>query len=258
MDLDGTLLTTERLVSPRTLAALSAARQKGVHLTIATGRMLNSAEYFGGVIGADVPLICCNGSLVQGMGADKPLFRRTLPDDLVARLLTMCHQNGWYSQWYVGKKIYAEKYDPAFFTAYTTVQNFHVVEVGDKFLDYAHNVIQCVVRNLDGEIPRIAAAIKKAFPTGLTLQQNTGTSSDITAPEVNKALGLEALAEHLHLKREEIMACGDGDNDVSMLEFAGTSVVPANGLAMAKAKATFLAPSHDEDGIAVAIEQLVL
>ena len=54
------------------------------------------------------------------------------------------------------------------------------------------------------------------------------------------------------------MACGDGDNDLAMLRYAGTAVVPANGLDAARALATYHAPSNDEDGIAVAIEDLVL
>lgn len=257
-DLDGTLLNSERLVSERTLRVLTAARRKGVHITVATGRMLNSAEYFGGLIGADVPLICCNGGLVQAAHSDAPLFERTLPDELTVRLITMCREHGWYIQWYSGQSIYAERYDPKFFAAYTTLPDFHVIETGDNFRAYVHNVIQCVVRDLDGNIPHIAAAIRRAFPTEIVLQQNTGTSSDITAPEVNKALGLKALADYLHLVPDEIMACGDSDNDISMLEYAGTSVVPANALPMAKERATFLAPSHDEDGIAAAIEKLVL
>lgn len=258
MDLDGTLLNSERRVSSRTLAALRLAKQKGVHLTIATGRMLNSAENFGRIIGADVPLIACNGSLVQAIDADKPLFVRMLPDETVRRLMIMCHEQHWYYQWYVGKDIYAEEYRPEFFRVYRTVKDFKVVEVGDNFLAHAHNVIQCVVRDLTGGIADIAAQLKAAFPHEIKLQQNTGTSSDITAPGVDKALGLKALTDYLGLTAAEVMACGDGDNDVPMLEFAGTSVVPANGLPMVKEKADFLAPSHDEDGIAAAIEKFVL
>jgi len=258
MDLDGTLLTSERLVSERTIKTLKAARERGVHLTIATGRMMNSAEHFGSLIGADVPLISCNGSLVQKPDEDEPLFCRRLPDEVAQKLLTLCHERGWYCQWYVGRSIYAEKYLPEFFQAYRTIKNFKVIEVGERYLDYAHNVIQCVVRDLDGGIWKIAEEISAVFPNEVWLQQRTGTSTDITMPGVNKALGLQALMDHLGLGADEVMACGDSDNDVSMLELAKTAVVPANGLPMAKAKATFLAPSHDEDGIAVAIEKLVL
>ena len=94
--------------------------------------------------------------------------------------------------------------------------------------------------------------------TVIVAQQNTGNSADLTAPDVDKALGLSWLAQRMGLQPEEVMACGDGDNDLAMLRYAGTAVVPANGLDAARALATYHAPSNDEDGIAVAIEDLVL
>ena len=67
LDLDGTLLNSEKRISPRTMAALQAAMQKGVRVTIATGRMMAGAAMFGRQFGANAPLICCNGGVVQGM-----------------------------------------------------------------------------------------------------------------------------------------------------------------------------------------------
>ena len=75
---------------------------------------------------------------------------------------------------------------------------------------------------------------------------------------VSKATGIEAIMRTLGVEASEVMACGDSDNDLSMLRLAGTSVVTANGQEEAKALATYLAPSCDEDGVARAIEELVL
>ncbi len=259
MDLDGTLLNSDKLLTERTLKAIAKAQEKGVYTTIATGRMFLSAVYFGRKINANAPIVCCNGGMVQGMDEEKPLFARYLTSDVVARILTMSREHGWYSNWYIGPDIYVEDYRPDFFFAYRTVENFKVKEVGDRFLDYTDGVFQCVVRDDNGKINDAVKLIAQSFtPEELKIQENTGWSVDLTPPDVSKALGLSALAESLGIKPEEVMACGDADNDLAMLKWAGTSVVPANGSEEAKELATYHTDSCDEDGIGKAIEELVL
>ena len=237
LDLDGTLLNSDKVVTPRTLAALKAAQAKGVGVTIATGRMFKGAEIFGRQIGANAPLICCNGGVVEEVGASEPLFARHLPP---------------------ANDIFVDHYDEDYFYAYRTVKDLPVVAVGEHYPDYTCDVLQCVLRDLTGRVGEKTQVIEQMFPQHIVAQQNTGNSADLTAPDVDKALGLSWLAQRMGLQPEEVMACGDGDNDLAMLRYAGTAVVPANGLDAARALATYHAPSNDEDGIAVAIEDLVL
>ena len=258
LDLDGTLLNSDKLITPRTVAALQAAMQKGVHVTIATGRMLLGAAQFAQQVGMHAPLICCNGGVVQGVDDDEPLFVRHLTSETVRGILSICHEHGWYANWYIGRDVYVEHFDKDYFYAYRTIKDFPLKEVGDRFLDDTDDVIQCVVRDLDGHVAEKVAALQDALPGQFQAQQNTGTSADLTPNGVTKALGLAFLMHHYGLAPENVMACGDGDNDLPMLKFAGTAVVPANGLPCAKALATYHAESNDEDGIAKAVEELVL
>ncbi len=259
MDLDGTLLNSDKVITPRTLQALQRAQAMGVRTTIATGRMFSSAEYFGRQMDANAPLVCCNGGMVQAMGEDEPLFARYLAPIVVRRLLTLCHERDWYVQWYIGKDILAEDFRPEYFQAYRTVRDFKVKEVGLAFPDYTENVLQCVVRDSRGKVSEIVEELGRYFTAEeICPQQNTSFSVDLTPPSVNKALGLQALASSLGILPEEIMACGDADNDLAMLRYAGISVVPANGLPQAKDLASHLTDSCDADGIAKAIENLLL
>ena len=249
MDLDGTLLTSEKTVSDYSKDVLRRAMAKGVAVTLATGRMLLSASYFGRIIGANAPIISCNGALVQALDATEPLFLRAFSPETVAELLTFARENGWYAQWYIGDDIYAEDFRPEYFTAYRTVQGFAVHEVGEDFSPYVEGVAQVVVRDLAGGVGTIAASIRERFAGRVDPQQSKGYTLDLVPPGVSKATGIRA---------DEVMACGDSDNDLSMLRLAGTSVVTANGQEEAKALATYLAPGCDEDGVARAIEELVL
>ncbi|MCI6751742.1 MAG: HAD hydrolase family protein, partial [Selenomonas bovis] len=72
LDLDGTLLNSEKRVTPYTRDVLRRVMARGVHVTLATGRMIGGAAYFGRQVGVNAPLICCNGGVVQGMDAPEP------------------------------------------------------------------------------------------------------------------------------------------------------------------------------------------
>ena len=123
---------------------------------------------------------------------------------------------------------------------------------------YRHNVIQCVARDLDGRIERVTHEIEQRFGGRIRAQQNTGYSVDLTPPEVNKALGISKLADYLGVRQDEVMAMGDGDNDLSMIRWAGTGVAMKNGIDEAKALSDYVAPDNDDDGVGRAIEELVL
>lgn len=258
MDLDGTLLNSAKQVSPGNLAAIEAAKAKGVGVTIATGRMYNSAEYFGRIIGANVPLVCCCGGLVQAIASEVPVFARYYEPAFVRAFLDFCLARDWYLQWYIGKGIFAGDYRPEYFAVYRTVQGFAVHEVGRDYPAYTEKVLQFVVRDLTGQLPAILRELEQAFPGKFVATMNVATNADLLPPGIDKAAGVAALMRHLGLTPDEVMCCGDAENDLSMLRFAGTSVVPANGQPAAQALATYHAPSCDEDAIARAIEDLVL
>lgn len=258
-DLDGTLLNSKKEITPRTRTAIQQAQAKGVRVTISTGRMICSAEQFGKQIKANAPLICCNGGVVQEIGAEKSLFARYLPEETVRKMLTVCYEKHWYVNWYIGNDIYVPKLDWDYFYAYgTTKENMRFVEAGDNYLQYTKNVPQCVLRDLTGHAYDKSKELLQIVGGGFQLQQNTGKTIDLSPIDVNKATGLSWLAEQYGITPDEVMACGDGDNDLAMLRYAGTAVVPENGKTEAKALATYHADSNDNDGIAKAIEELVL
>ena len=220
--------------------------------------MLDGAACFAREFGANAPVVCCNGGCVQEMDAEEPLFARYFPQDVAERLLAFCYARDWYVNWYVGRETLAPFFDEKYFFAYRTVEGFHAHPVGGDYQSHTKNVIQCVVREPGGQVQPMVEAILEHFGGEVFVQQNTGTSADLTPPGVTKALGLSFLMERYGLVPENVMACGDGDNDIPMLKLAGTAVVPENGLPEAKALATYHALSNDEDGIARAIEELVL
>lgn len=256
-DLDGTLLSDKKEVSPRAAAAMRRARALGVKTTAATGRMHIAAAYFARRFGADAPVISCNGGLIKALSGET-VFSRSFPPEFAKEVIAECYKNDWYAQWYVGEQVYAKEFRPAMFTAYRMIDGFKINEIGDDFARFAEGVVQIVVRDNRGEIAGIGERLKERFGDSVSLQQNTVVSVDITPPGVHKAAGLAILAESLGVKREEIMALGDADNDLTMLQFAGLSVATANALPRVKEIADFVTDDCNQDGAAKAIERYVL
>ena len=257
LDLDGTLLTSDKKITTRTKDILARAMSRGVTVTIATGRMLRSALYFARLLASDAPVICCNGGYV-GKAEGAPVFARYFDPALTREFLTFAYERDWYVNWYIGTEIYAPEYREEYFAAYRTTAHFVVNGVGRDFLRYTENVPQFVLRELDEGIDSYVRAVQERFGDQLVPQQNTGTSVDINPPGVNKAVGVQALADAMGLTLDEVMVAGDADNDYEMLEMGAFSVVPENGLPGAKERARYITASNDANGIALAIEKFVL
>ena len=257
LDLDGTLLTSDKKITTRTKDIIARAMSRGVTVTIATGRMLRSALYFTRLLASDAPVICCNGGYV-GTAEEEPVFARYFDPALTREFLTFAYERNWYVNWYSGIDIYAPEYRADYFSAYRTTAGFVVHEVGDDYLRYAENVPQFVLRELTHGVAAYVSEVRAQFGDRLVPQQNTGTSVDINPPGVNKAVGVQALADAMGLTLDEVMVAGDADNDFEMLEMGAFSVVPENGLPEAKERARYVTASNDANGIALAIEKFVL
>ena len=257
LDLDGTLLTSDKKITTRTKDIIARAMARGVTVTIATGRMLRSALHFARLLASDAPVICCNGGYV-GKEEGAPVFAKCFDPALVREFLTFAYERNWYVNWYSGIEIYAPEFREELFAAYRTTAHFVVNEVGDDYLRYTENVPQFVLRNVDEGINVYVGAVREHFGDRLVPQQNTGTSVDINPPGVNKAVGVQALADAMGLSLDEVMVAGDADNDYEMLEMGAFSVVPENGTPEAKERARYVTASNDANGIALAIEKFVL
>lgn len=257
LDLDGTLLTSDKTVTTRTKDILARVMARGVTVTVATGRMLRSALHFTRLIASDAPVICCNGGYV-GKAEGEPVFARYFDPMLTREFLTFAYTRNWYVNWYSGMEIYAPEYREEYFTAYRTTAHFKVNGVGGDYLRYTEHVPQFVLREMDTGIGSYVRAVQERFGDRLVPQQNTGTSVDINPPGVNKAVGVKALADAMGLSLDEVMVAGDADNDYEMLAMGAFSVVPENGLAGAKERARYITASNDANGIALAIEKFVL
>ena len=243
LDLDGTLLTSDKKISERNLAALKAAKAKGVKVVLTTGRPLKAMDFFLHELGTDGRVdeytITFNGGLVQrntGEILDKTVFSY----DDVARI---------YEE--------TDKLHIPLYAQFNPALTFEPIDFSDLSSQQTYN--KCVTayaqEPLDAAIEQISPELFGRYE----IFKSREMLLEWSPKNVHKANGLEKLIAHLGIERSQVMACGDEANDLSMIEWAGLGVAMQNAVAIVKEAANVVTPmTNDEDAVAWAIEEYVL
>ena len=265
-DLDGTVLDSLKRLSGRNRAALKACAEKGIVLVPATGR---AAAGISPAI-RDIPGvrygITTNGGTITDLKTGEILDRQTISCEKALRLMKVISRyHEMYDPYINGRGITQPEF-------YDHMDEFGLTPVIQEMVRATRDVvlnIQDYVKQTGAEVEKIniyLADLKDREPLQRELEQEEGlsiTSSLYNNLEVNdakatKGQALKRLADYLNIPMEAVMAFGDGGNDLSMIQAAGTGVAMANGLETVKAAADYITLDNDQDGVADAIEKLIL
>ncbi|MCG0238012.1 MAG: Cof-type HAD-IIB family hydrolase [Firmicutes bacterium] len=282
LDLDGTLLDRQGQIRPANMAALARAAARGVTVAIVTGRPVGSARdlarQLSRGIGAPVPFAACNGAVV--FGADgRRIAARPIASGVLAQALALLEAEGALVECYGLEHVFIDRlrqhlsrwWDPgrpplaraagALRTAWYMIRTnrVRVVRSLPQWARQAREpVCKIFVVDLDEESSRrLADRLAAALPT-LHITSSGPDNLEVGAPQAHKGWGLRMLAESLRIPREAILAIGDGLNDLEMLEYAGLGVAMGNGAPEVRARADWVAPGVEEDGVARAVERWIL
>lgn len=271
LDLDGTLLDSQKRLSERNRRALERAAAKGVLIVPTTGR------FFGMMPEAvrDLPFvryaITINGAQVYDRETDKAIVREEIPVDAAIRMMELldghdviydCYRDNWG---WMTASLQAKAPDYATDEHYLRiVREFRrpVPELKAHLRETAASggvqKIMLFSRRADAEARELAAIrreMAEKFPD-IKVTASTWNDLEFNASAAHKGNALKRFAEHLGLTLDNCAAFGDGLNDLTMIEAAGLGVAMSNAVPEVKAAASRIAPSNDEDGVAVVLEEL--
>lgn len=266
LDLDGTLLNDKKELLPYTRHILEQALASGVVVLVATGRpwfgVPEQLRAFPGMRYA----LTSNGARILDVQEDKVLEEHLLSAELAKKVLDVCGKYDTLQEIYFDGQGYAPKEKMDHVEKYHKNPNMWEYMRKTRIpVDDIYEVLKKENRPLDkvqalfadmGE--RQAAWQELEQVEGLELVGSLKYNIEINARGVNKGTGLVALGKYLGIRREEIMACGDGDNDIQMLREVGFGVAMANADDRVKAQAQYITQSNNEEGVAKAIEKFVL
>jgi hypothetical protein len=258
LDLDGTVLRRDRTISERVQRATQAAAASGVFVTACTGRGAASVRQVAEALGVNAPVICHHGSLIVDLAAGRVVFSTALPNDVACRAVAFAQRHPtWHAIVFRGDEMLVT--EQRFPTESYSLGGIEPTVVPDPCGSLDGRGANKVMFMLDpAEAPEAQALTHAHMGDAAVVVQSSARLVEIHAREVNKGAALAQLAVHLGVARGEVMAIGDHDNDESMLAWAGLGVAMGNGSARAKAAADWIAPSIDEDGVAIAIDRFVL
>jgi Cof subfamily protein (haloacid dehalogenase superfamily) len=257
VDVDGTLLTSDGTLMPRTREALRAADQAAWHVALVTGRPLPYVLPVVRELGVGEYVVAANGATVAEIGSGAVLHQSILPGRLVRHAM-----------------VYARRAVPAVRLAATTRRGFHAergfdelaplsrddaVVVDDASPEPDDAVYSAVLFVLGGDTQGLLAQVAAVVPAGLAVSPSGLPGSvELTALGVHKGSGLARLCERLGVDRRDVVAFGDGLNDHEMLVWAGHGVAMGNADEGTKDVADEVTSSNDDDGVALVIERLVV
>ncbi|MCX7792228.1 MAG: HAD-IIB family hydrolase [Chloroflexaceae bacterium] len=254
VDLDGTLIDAAHRPGPGSAEVIAACEALGARVVLATGRSFVSAAPYARALGLRPPLITLNGSVMADPEAGRFTVRATLTTEQLALALDLLNARGIAHVVYGPAGIYAVPgmphldllgtygEAPAVFCAPAELR-----DVPDplKVLAFLH------AGALDQELAAAAGARVATIRSGAAF-------FEFVPPGVSKGEALSELMARYGVTREEVLAIGDGENDLSMFAVAGMSVAMADAPAAVRARARELTGTCAEGGVAEALRRLVL
>jgi Cof subfamily protein (haloacid dehalogenase superfamily) len=268
LDIDGTLLRSDRTISPRTLEAIARARAHGVRLVLVTGRRYPSARRVAEGLGGVVPLVLHNGALVVEDGVVlrcRPLAREAARAAIAvgraagAEPVLHCGANG------EGLLLVDANARRTGLVGYYLERSGSEVQVRsplESVLD-AEGPIQVMFGGTRAEMDALIVPLSERLGAHARIERTVYPASnlvllDVIDPAVGKAEALGFLQSRWGVKAAETLAIGDNWNDRDMVARAGIGFVMANADPELLALGMPVLPSNDEDGVALAIEEHVL
>ena len=258
LDMDGTLMGEDLVISPRVRRAIATAQARGVVVTLATGRMLDFVLPFARDLKITAPLICYQGGVIQAAGSDVPLYRATMDPALVREVLELEAQYGWHAILYADDDVFlADRRHPDEFYHYMLGERLVWVDDLAHVLEQ-HEPVKLIIFVETDEAERVEAELRQRFVGRMEVARSHALIVEANPPGVSKVDALQRLAAHLRIPQSQVMAIGDQANDADMIAWAGVGVAMGNGSPATIAVADWVAPPLEEDGVAAAIERFIL
>lgn len=258
VDLDGTLLNSQRQLSRRTIETIRRVQQRGVYVTFATGRMYRSALPFAQQLNIDVPLIAYQGALVKNLLTGEILSHHTIPLELAQQVMLYLQEADYHINLYLDDDLFvAESNAVAERYARNCLVDLNVVGDLLAFMDRPPTKILAI--DSADRISQLERQLNQQYAADIMhLCTSKSNFLEISNPQATKGHALDMLAQMYNVHRHEVMVFGDSCNDLEMLDYAGWAVVMDNAQDDIKKNADYIAPSNDQDGVAVVLEKMIL
>ena len=257
IDLDGTLLTDELIISSDTVKVIQQAVALGTIVTIATGRMFPSAKIFAQQLGINVPLITYQGAIIKDIDEKEFIYERLVSPDVSQKLVEIAREKKIHLQVYQDDILYGDSaneklisYAEGVKVPYTIEPDF--VKLAKKGFTKALFIAE------PGILDILQDELVTLFGERAHIAKSKENFLEVTHPEANKGSALLYLAERLGIDRSEIIGIGDNHNDRELIMTAGLGIAMGNAVKELKDISDYISLTNNDEGVLHAIEKFVL
>lgn len=261
LDLDGTLTNSKKEISPRNLRTLLRLQQSGVRLVLASGRptygivplaeQLQMKENNGYILSY-------NGGEIIDWSTGELLYKNLLPDNVLPILYQTATDNRQTILTYDNECILTENPNDPYVQKEAFLNKMQVRRVENFLQEIPLPLPKCLIVGEPEQLMKTEAELSLRLQRQISVYRSEPYFLELVPLGIDKARSIAVLSEKLGITREEVAAMGDGYNDLSMIKYAGLGIAMNNAQEPVKAAANYIAPSNDEDGVAIAVERYFL
>jgi Cof subfamily protein (haloacid dehalogenase superfamily) len=256
-DVDGTLVTNEKILTAPTQAAVAKLHAKGIAFSVISSRPPRGLCMLFTPLGITLPFAGFNGGVVATRDL-AVLTEHLLSVEVARRAIEVLDARGAQVWIFSGQEWLLRHPDGPYIELEQRTVGFGPTVVED-FDAALHSTAKIVGVSSDFElIARCERELRNVFDDRATIERSQPYYVDVTHPLANKGAALSEIAKLIAVPLAEIVAIGDGGNDVAMFERSGRSIAMGNASPDVKRAADFVTESNNEDGFAAAIERFVL
>lgn len=260
LDLDGTLTNNKKEITPKTREALLSAQRNGMCVILASGRPTYGIRPLAdelqiGQQGGYV--MAYNGGCVTQWDSKSIIFNQTLNADLVPILYRAAKEDSRHFEilTYQGEGIAATDISNEYVRHEAFINKMPLTQYDDFVHQVQHPINKCLIVGDPTPLALLERHLAQTLQGQCSVYRSADFFLECVPLGIDKAASLARLLPTLGLTREEIIAVGDGHNDISMIEYAGLGVAMANAADATKAKADYITRSNEEDGVAHVLQK---
>ncbi|WP_449354084.1 Cof-type HAD-IIB family hydrolase [Virgibacillus natechei] len=261
LDLDGTLLTDRKEISPYTKQMVVKAAQDGHIIVISTGRPHRASIHYYHELGLDTPMVNFNGALIHHPRDSKwDALHNPMPIRTAHKIIDASMELGVHNVLAeVMDDIYLDQYDEQILQIFQDTQNDPPFTIGNLKNKLQEDPTSLLIHPKEDHIHQLRRHLDD-YHAELIEHRKWGAPwniIEIVKKGMNKAVGLQKVAYYFGIPADRIIAFGDEDNDLEMIDYAGVGVAMDNAIGELKSIANHVTDTNEEDGIGIFLEHFL-
>jgi Cof subfamily protein (haloacid dehalogenase superfamily) len=244
------------VLRPHTREAIARVRATGTHIIIVTGRMFRAVLPYVQEAGLDDPVVCYQGAVVADPATGSFLRHVPIPRAVALEAIDAVVAAGFHVNCYVDDQLFVAEVTPEA-RAYADFQGLEIHPVGPLHEWLRDDPTKLVAVGDPVALDELEDVLKPRFSGRLFVSKSLPHFLEFAHPDVSKGSGLQFVADRLGFTSEETVACGDGENDRELLDWAGFRVAVANAHEEILARADLVVPDVEREGVAQLLDAFV-